>query len=81
MGEDQSKAKQIAGYSFLVAFANDGVIDTGELEMMKRLALSDGKVDADECRVLEAIFSRVDPEKTKPEVMEEIQRFRKHCDV
>ena len=79
MTEDQSKAKQIAGYSFLVAFANDGVISKEELAMMERLALSDGKVDEDECRVLEMIFSRVDAGKTDPEVLEEIARFRRHC--
>ncbi len=33
-------------YSFLHVFANDGLIDRDELQMIERLALQDGTVDS-----------------------------------
>lgn len=56
----ESRAREIARYSFLVAFANDGKLDENELGMIKRLALEDGVVDDDERRVLRNLFERVD---------------------
>ena len=53
-----SSADELLSYSFLVAFANDDAISEGELSMIKRLALSDGTIDAQERAVLRAIFGR-----------------------
>jgi len=57
-----SRARELAGYSFLVVFANDRTIDDAELAMLERLALEDGVVDDAEREVLRNIFNRVTPE-------------------
>jgi hypothetical protein len=74
--EHRSKAKEIAGYSFLVIFANDTIIDEGELRFLEKLALEDGEVDDAERSVLRAIFSRVNRTSLSPDVAAEIDRFR-----
>jgi len=74
--EAGSAAREIAGYSFLVVFANDGTIDENELRLIERLALRDGVVDDDERTVLENVFARVRPEDLDPAVRDEIARFR-----
>ncbi len=76
MKPDSSKASQIAGYSFLVAFANDGTLDQAELERFKELALSDGVVDDEERLVLGKVFARVSEDKVSTEIWAEIQAFR-----
>ena len=76
MKPESSNASKIAGYSFLVAFANDGTMDRAELERFKELALSDGVVDDEEKLVLRKVFARVSEEKVGPEIWAEIQRFR-----
>jgi len=75
-----SKAKELVGYSFLVALA-DGVLDDSELAFLERLALGDGRVDDDERVVLARIFDRVDPERTAAKVVDEIGRFRARYEV
>ena len=80
MNEEDSKAKEIAGYSFLVVFANDYTIDEYELHFMKRLALEDNVVDEAEKRVLRDIFGRVKAEDLDPKVLEEIKEFRQKYD-
>jgi hypothetical protein len=80
MNEEHSKAKEIAGYSFLVVFANDYTIDESELHFMKRLALEDNVVDEAEKRVLRDIFGRVKDEDLDPKVLEEIKEFRQKYD-
>ena len=75
-----SKAGQILGYSFLVVFANDGVITKDELMMMEELALRDRIVDEDEKHVLKLIFERPDPKALSVEVREEIKAFRRQYD-
>ena len=42
---NQSRAKELIGYSFLVVFANDDTIDEDELLLMEKLALEDHVVD------------------------------------
>lgn len=76
MSESQSRARELAGYSFLVAFADDDIIEADELVFLERIALSDGKVDAAERAVLKAIFARVDEARTAQKVLDEIRRFR-----
>lgn len=77
-----SKARELAGYSFLVVFANDATIDERELAMLERLALEDGVVDDEERAVLHNIFARVSREQLAGKVWDEIQRFklRHHID-
>ena len=73
---NQSRAKELIGYSFLVVFANDDTIDEDELLLMEKLALEDHVVDEDEKKALRAIFDRVDTRKLATQVSEEINRFR-----
>ena len=75
-----SRAKEIMNYSFLVAFADDGTIDEGELAFIKRLALKDGVLDEHEKEVLNRIFSKLDPDALAPAVGAEIKSFRKEYD-
>ncbi|MCB1749565.1 MAG: hypothetical protein H6977_03360 [Gammaproteobacteria bacterium] len=74
--ESRSNADAIECYSFLVMFANDGLIDAAELAFCEKLALADGVVDDDERDVLRRIFSRVDPARLAPQVRDEIASFR-----
>jgi tellurite resistance protein len=76
-----SKAREILNYSFLVALADDGLIDDGELSFIKSLALSDGALDEEEKIVLKRIFSLVDENKLSPVVKTEFQKFRAHHDL
>jgi len=64
------------GYSFLVAFADDDLIEADELVFLERIALSDGKIDDAERAALQAIFARVDETRTAQKVLDEIRRFR-----
>jgi hypothetical protein len=81
MAEKHSKAKELAGYSFLVVFANDDTIDEGELHFIEKLALEDGQVDEEEKVVLRNIFSRVNHDHLASKVKEEIQAFREKYDI
>ena len=76
MSADESKARQLAEYAFLEVFANDETIDDVEFLILKRLALSDGVVDADERRVLGRIFARVDERSCTAEVWQGIALFK-----
>lgn len=71
-----SRAADVIGYSFLVMFANDGVIDLDELHFLEHLALSDGAIDDDERRALRAIFARADASRMSAAVKAEIAQFR-----
>jgi len=68
-------------YSFLHVFANDGLIDRDELQMLERLALQDGAVDEKERDVLARVFARVNAQSVDPSVWEEIQRFKAQYDI
>ena len=68
-------------YSFLHVFANDGLIDRDELQMLERLALQDGAVDEKERDVLARVFARVNAQSVDPSVWEEIQRFKAKYDI
>ena len=52
MTSNGSSWNAIMQYSFLHVFANDGLIDRDELQMLERLALQDGTVDDKEKDVL-----------------------------
>ncbi len=81
MTEKHSKARELAGYSFLVVFANDDTIDEGELHFIEKLALEDGIVDEQEKAVLKNIFARVNEEHLANRVKEEIRDFREKYDI
>jgi hypothetical protein len=74
---NNGESRALMMYS-LSAFANDGTLDSGELDFIKRLALRDGVIDEDERIVLSNIFSRVPEGKTAPEIMTAIREFKKH---
>lgn len=76
-----SRPREIASYSFLVAFANDDVIDAKELAFMKNLALEDGCVDDDERRVLSGIFARAARRDLDPAVRAEIEQFKRDYEI
>ena len=73
---DTSNWSHILQYSFLKVFADDEMIDAAEWAMLKKLALADGVVDAQERMVLAKIFDRVDPKSLDPKVRAEIESFR-----
>ena len=79
--EPESAAKRLTAYSFLVVFANDRSIDERELEMLKKLALSDGQIDEDEKAVLKGIFSRVSKPDLTEGVWKAIQEFRDEHEI
>src|SRR5512137_2703706 len=76
MTTDGSNWNAIMQYSFLHVFANDGLIDRDELQMLERLALQDGAVDERERDVLARVFARVNAQTVDPSVLEEINRFK-----
>ncbi|NNE37544.1 MAG: hypothetical protein HKN08_04500 [Gammaproteobacteria bacterium] len=76
-----SRAKELAGYSFLVVFANDSTIDENELHMLERLALDDNEIDEQEKEVLKNLFSRVSDDKVSKVVAQEIRQFRDKYDI
>jgi hypothetical protein len=81
MEEKLSKAKELAGYSFLVVFANDYTIDENELHFMEKLALEDNQIDDEEREILRTIFSRVSDKDLTDKVLEEITAFRVKYDI
>lgn len=72
---NNGESRALMMYS-LSAFANDGTLDAGELDFIKRLALRDGVIDEDERSVLSNIFSRVPQANTAPEVLAAIREFK-----
>jgi len=75
MTTDGSSWNAIMQYSFLHVFANDGLIDRDELQMLQRLALQDGEVDERERDVLAKVFPRVNPQAVHPAGLEGIDAF------
>jgi tellurite resistance protein len=71
-----SKAREILNYTFLVALANDGIIDDSELSHIRNLALMDGKVDEKERLALRKIFALIDEANLSPAHREEYRKFR-----
>jgi len=76
MKPNGSAANAIMQYSFLHVFANDRTIDSAELAMLERLALSDSQVDDDERPVLARVFARVTEQVVSAEVWSEVCRFK-----
>ena len=79
MGEEQGGSEWNAILQFAIehVFANDELIDPIELNTLRKLALADGVVDAQERMVLTEVFRRVEGlADLDPNVRHEIQRFR-----
>jgi hypothetical protein len=81
MSNPGSSWNAIMQYSFLHVFANDGLIDQHELQMLERLALQDGVIDDRERNVLTQVFARVNEAGLDPEVWTEIQRFKTQFEI
>jgi hypothetical protein len=81
MDHEDSAAGDLAKYSFLHTFAEDGRLDQRELEFLEGIALRDGHVDEQERAVLATIFSRVSPDNVPPQVWVEIERFKERFGV
>jgi uncharacterized membrane protein YebE (DUF533 family) len=81
MSNGGSSWNAIMQYSFLHVFANDGLIDQHELQMLQRLALQDGGIDDRERAVLTQVFSRVNEAALEPQVWTEIQRFKTQFEI
>jgi len=79
--QEQSGAGDAMRYAFLVTFANDRTIDEHELKFLEKIILSDHDVDEEEKHILHNIFSRVKQNDVKPEVWQEIQRFKKEYGI
>jgi hypothetical protein len=62
-------------------FANDGTIDSRELDHLVRLALDDGVVDQDERRVFRNILATITPGRVTKEVWDRIQSLKKAFDL
>ena len=63
----------------IAAFADDGRLDAGELEKLVALALRDGRIDADERRVLERILREAMTCRLAPDARAAIERIaRQH---
>jgi len=73
---EDSKSNEILQYSFLVVFANDGLIDEQELAFIKKLALADSVVDDKEKKVLRNIFAKVEGVELDQKVRLEIDAFK-----
>jgi len=73
---EDSKSNEILQYSFLVVFANDGLIDEQELAFIKKLALADSVVDDKEKKVLQNIFAKVEGVELDQKVRLEIDAFK-----
>ena len=78
---NNSKAKELVEYSFLVVFANDDTINEGEIKMIEKLALSDGQVDEEEKYVLRNIFERANKQHMDQKTRDEITNFRKKYNI
>jgi hypothetical protein len=62
-------------------FANDRTIDSQELAMLQKLALSDSQVDDQERAVLSRVFSRVSKTTVSPDVWQEVCQFKERYQI
>ena len=79
---DQEKTDYIDLVSYAVeAFADDGTLDSGEIDKLLSIALRDGKVNEDETRVLKNIFSRLRPDELSSSIKSKIHGVEKKYGV
>ena len=68
-------------YAAFAVFADDGKIDMNELNALLGMALSDGKIDKDEKRVLRNVFEHCDAHDLDPAVERKIALVREIHDI
>ena len=68
-------------YSFLHVFANDRTIDSRELAMLQKLALSDSQVDDQERAVLSRVLSRISETTVSADVWQEVCQFKERYQI
>lgn len=64
-------------YASLAVFADDGTLDSAELESLLHLALRDGKIDDSETEILRNLFNRIREEDVDGDVWDRILAVRK----
>jgi hypothetical protein len=64
-------------YASLAVFADDGTLDSAELETLLHLALRDGRIDESETEILRNLFNRIREEDVDADVWDRIQAVRK----
>ena len=64
-------------YASLVLWADDGTLDTQELDTLLNIALRDGVITDSEKDVLRGVFNRIHEEDVPAEVWNKIQDIRK----
>jgi len=72
----QPQLKDLVGYSFLVAFANDHVFDAKELMILEALASASGRVDQAEALALRRLLDRLEQQDLAMSIRLEIDQFR-----
>ena len=80
MSEDKNSHIEIA-YSSIRCFADDGTLDLKELNSLLNIALRDGKMTADEKRVLGNVFKQVDTRQVTDEVRQKIRKVKSKYDI
>lgn len=75
--EQQNQDGIQLAYASLAIFADDGTIDTNELDALLRLAMRDGELSESEKAVLRNVFNRVLEEEVDGDVWERIQGIRR----
>jgi tellurite resistance protein len=73
---DQMDSHLAIATASIRVFANDGTLDQQELDSLLGLALRDGRIDAEEKRVLANIFSRASDSPLSPAVQQRLQEVR-----
>ena len=79
MNDRDTKSDHIElAYAAFAVFADDGVLDMGELNFLLGLALRDGSMSDEEKGVFAGLFNRIREEDVSPRVWERIQAVRRH---
>lgn len=73
---DEQRHNIELAYASFAVFADDGTIDTDELNFILGMALKDGKVTEEERRILNNVFNRIREEDVASPVWERIQAVR-----
>ena len=78
--KESSSYLQMA-YSSVKVFADDGKLDTCELNYLLGLALKDGEIDEDEKRVLRNIFKQIEMDSITPVLRERINAVKEKFSI
>lgn len=68
-------------YASLVLWADDGSLDTNELDTLLNIALRDGVISEAEKEVLRGVFNRVHEEDVPGDVWDKIHDIRKQHSI